>query len=364
MSGKITFRNSYLESINGIDYLNLREKNHYETGFAAGTLFLKSDYKIIKLFKNPLVRIILWILQHKYKSKIREVRIPKEYQDELRGCAEAVKIPYRYLLLINLIYEIRGCSGFVFFNPDGSLLLGHTTDVSKFLAKLALRYVKPLVVNTSIPDKNNFIHVAFPIMLGVLNGFNNKGLAVSSHDAGGVYTKVVKNNISTSCFIKMVLENAKNSADIRQIAQDNLVYYPVILMVASEQEHKASILEAYPSDFDFTSERDSAVFSTNHYQSSKMRKYHRVVKKGSLDRLTCLKDILSERTNLSVQEAIEALKDHRNGIQRDTTGYSIANSGTFQSFVFDVTKGDIYISNGGKLPVPLYGNFVKISTSV
>lgn len=160
------------------------------------------------------------------------------------------------------------------------------------------------------------------------------------------------------------MENAKNLADVHQIAQENLAYYPGIMIVASEREHKAFILEAYPLDFDFSTEGSHTVFSANHYQSEKMRKYHRVVKKGSLDRLTCLSERLSGKDNLSVQEAIGILKDHRNGIQRDTTGYSIANIGTFQSFVFDVTKGELYISNGKKLPVPLYGNFVKIPTSI
>ena len=362
MNGKITFSNSSLESINGIDYLRLREESHYKTGLAAGNLFVKSNYKIIRLLKNPFVNIILWFLRLKYEKKIPEVRIPKEYQDELRGCAEATKIPYKYLLLINLIYEIRGCSGFAFFNPDGSLLLGHNTDVSKMLAKLALRYMKPLVTDVSIPGKNNFVHVAMPLILGAINGFNDKGIAVSSHDAGGIYAKVVKNNTSTSCLVKMVLENAESLAEVQKTAQENLAYYPGIMIVASARERKASILEAYPSDFDFVSFKNTSyIFSANHYQSDKMRKYHREVKKGSLDRLTCLQGSLSGKNILSVQEAIQILKDHRNGIHRDTTGYSIANIGTFQSFIFDVTRSKVYISNGKKLPVPLHGNFVKIS---
>lgn len=363
-SEKKVFNNSYIESISGIDYLYLREENHYKTGLAAGTLFVKSDYKIIRLLKNPSLKIILWFLNLAYQSRSETVRVPQEYQDELRGYAEAVKIPYKYLLLINLIYEIRGCSGFAFFNPDGSLLLGHNTDVSNSLAKLALRYLKPLVINVSIPGKNNFVHISLPFMLGAINGFNDKGVGVSSHDAGGIYHKVVKNNTSTSCLVKIVLENSKNLADVHQIAQVNPAYYPVIIIVASTREHKAFILEAYPSDLNFTTEESSAIFSTNHYQSSKMRRHHGIVKKGSLDRLSCLEEILSEKNSLSVQEAIETLKDHRNGIQRDTTGYSIANIGTFQSFVFDVMKRDIYISNGKKLPVSLYGSFVKISASL
>lgn len=104
MSNKLTFSNSSIESIEGVDYLKLNEESHYKTGFAGGILFVKSKYKIIKLLKNPFIKIILWFLYLKYEKKIQEVSIPKEYQDELRGCAEAIKISYKYLLLINLIY--------------------------------------------------------------------------------------------------------------------------------------------------------------------------------------------------------------------------------------------------------------------
>ena len=93
-----------------------------------------------------------------------------------------------------------------------------------------------------------------------------------------------------------------------------------------------------------------------------MQKYHEVIKKSSLDRLKCLQQVLSGKKDLSVKEAIDLLKDHRNGLQRNYTGYSVANIGTFQSFVFDLTKKEIWISNGNTLPVPLSGEFVKIST--
>ncbi|MCL5666388.1 MAG: C45 family peptidase [Patescibacteria group bacterium] len=361
MNGKLQFRNSYIESIDGIDYLSLDEKNYYDTGFATGILLAKSGYKIIKLLRNPLVKILLWLLYLKYKIRIKGVSIPEEYQDELNGCADAIKVRYKYLLFINLIYEIKGCSGFAFYNPDGTLLLAHNTDVPEFWAKFAMRYMKPLVTKVSIPGKNCFVHVSHPLMLGALNGYNDKGIAISSHDAGGVYAKIIKGNTSASCAVKIILESAKNLTDVQEIARRNPTYYPRIMIVASEKENLTSILEEYPSDYNFINAKGCPyIFSTNHYQSQKMRQYHREFKKGSLDRLTCLMGSLSGKKTLSVQEAIEILKDHRNGIQRDTTGYSIANIGTIQSFVFDITNGCIYISNSNKLPVSLHGNFVKV----
>lgn len=363
--GKLTFSNSCLESITGIDCLYLNEENHYKIGLAAGTLFTRSGYKMIKLLKNPFVKIILKILYSKYKTRLQTIRLPQEYQEELRGYSDATGISYNHILLMNVIYEIRGCSGFAFFNSDGSLLMGHNTDVSKILAKFILRYMKPLITNVTIPGKNKFVHVSFPFFIGVANGFNEKGIAISSHDVGDVYTKVLKNNISAASLVRVILEKANTIDDVSKIAQNNFVYIPCKMLIASERERKFSILEAYPSDFSFTTVANKPwITATNHYQSDKMRQYHKTIRKGSLDRIECLRQILSEKNNLSVQEAIEVLKDHRNGLRRDVTGYSVTNIGTFQSFVFNVAKREIYISNGNKLPVSLHGDFVKISTSL
>src|SRR3989344_1573628 len=191
---RLIFSNSCLESFDGIDYLKLEEENHYKTGFAAGSLFLMAKYKVIKILKNPFVKIILKFLYSKHKTRLQTIRVFGEYLEELRGYSESTKIPYEHLLLLNLMYEIRGCSGFAFFNPDGTLLLGHNTDVTKILAKLALRYFRPLVMNVTITGKNKFVHVSYPFFVGAANGFNNKGIAISSHDSGVVYHKVVENN--------------------------------------------------------------------------------------------------------------------------------------------------------------------------
>src|SRR3989344_2198517 len=240
--------------------------------------------------------------------------------------------------------------------------MGHNTDTPKMLAQCILHYVKPLIMNVTIPGKNKFVHVSFPLFIAAVNGFNEKGIATSSHDSGIVYHQVVSNNISAASLVRIILEKAQNMEDVSKIAEDNFSYIPFNLLVASEQEHTFSTLEAYPSDFSFTTVADRfSITITNHYQSEKMQKYHKVIKKGSLDRLKCLQQVLSGKNNVSVKDAIEILKDHRNGLKRDTSGYSVANIGTFQSFVFDVTKREIHISNGNTVPVPLSGDFVKIS---
>ena len=362
-TNKIIFSNSYLQSIEGIDYLNLREENYYKTGLACGNLLIKSNNKSIFFLKNFISKIIFSIVYFLKNKELYTIRVPQQYQEELRGFSESTGIKYKHLLLLNLYYEM-GCSGFIFFNPDGSLLVGHNTDLLKLLSKFLLKRTNPLVMSVSIPEKNTFTTVSLPGFVGVANGFNNSGIAISSHDVGNLYWTKVPGNVSASCVLRMILEDAKSIDDVLKIAKDNPAYYPGLMIIVSEKERKSGILELYPTDFNFIplSEQNYA-YTANHYHSEKMKKYHKEIELGSMKRHEFLSKCLSTKKALDVNGAIEILKDTTHGIKRSApTGYSVANDWTFQSFVFDVGKGEVYISNGRRPPVSLYGNFVKIST--
>lgn len=362
MIKKFTFSNSYIESIEGIDYLSLNEENHYKTGFAAGTLFIRSKNQLIFFFKSSLVKIIVSILCFFKKKKLFKITVPPQYLEELKGFSEATGINYKHLLLANLIYEI-GCSAFAYLNSDGSLLVGHNTDTMKWLANFLLRKTRPLVVSISIPGKNSFTHISLPGFFGAANGFNDKGIAISSHDAGDLYSKIVPDNIAAASLLRMLLEEAESLDEVSNIAVRHPVYYPGICLVASEREQKFGILEMYPSDMNFifiTGEKYA--YTANHYHSTKMQKYHKIIKAGSLKRFEYLGECFVNRNSLNIDEATTILKDTRHGTKWDTTGHSVTNEGTFQSFILDVKNRNIYISNGNKVPVSLHGDYVKIET--
>src|SRR3989338_7006357 len=207
MNSKLTFSNSYLESKNGVDYLVLREQDYYKTGFAYGSLLVQSGNKLILFFKSFKVRAIFSIIHFFKRKQLYSIKVPDQYKEELKGFSQASGIKYEHLLLANLIYEI-GCSGFAFFNSDKSLLVGHNTDTMKPLANLLLRKANPLIVSVSIPGKSLFTTVSLPGFVGVANGFNDKGIAISSHDVGSIYHKRIKDNTSSSCVLRMILEEA------------------------------------------------------------------------------------------------------------------------------------------------------------
>jgi len=360
---EFTYSDSHLEFIKGVGHLKLDEENHYKNGFAAGTIFSKAHFRIIDLLKNPILKIILTLLYLKYKNRLETIRFPQEYHDELRGYADSTKIPFKHLLLLNLIYEIVGCSSFAFFNKDGSLLVGHNTDEREYMAGFIFRYIKPLVFCVKIPGKEIFTHISGPLFVGALNGFNESGIVIASHYVDGAHKKVVEKNFSTGCFARTILENASDLKIVREIAENDFTYMPANFLVVSFREKKITTLEVYPSDHNFSILSDHKAMMTNHFQSSRMRQYHQSIFKGSLARFACFEKIFSGKDNLSVLEAISVMKNHRNGLRRHDTGFSITNAGTFQSFVFALPRGDTYISNGEKLPVSLYGELIKITSS-
>ena len=360
MGKTLFYGNSYIQTNQGVDYLVLRESDYYKTGLASGNLLMQSNNKLILLLKSFKVRVLFSILCLLKRKQLHSIRVPEQYKEELKGFAQVSGVKYEHLLLANLIYEI-GCSGFVFFNSDKSLLLGHNTDTMKPLANLLLRKANPLVVSVSIPGKNIFTTVSLPGFVGVGNGFNDKGIAISSHDVGVIYKKRIPGNTSSSCLLRMILEDARDLEGLKNIARNNPAYYPGHMIVASEVEQTAGILELYPGDMNFISlPEQTYVYTANHYHSMKMQKYHKEIKSGSIKRYEYLKGCFAGKSDISVDEAIVVLRNTQHGTKRDTTGHSIANEGTFQSFVLDVTNNTVYVSNGKKVPVPLSGDYVKL----
>ena len=64
---------------------------------------------------------------------------------------------------------------------------------------------------------------------------------------------------------------------------------------------------------------------------------------------------LATRTRAIPEEVIAMLRNYDNGLSHLQSGHSPTNEGTYQSMVFDVTGGRIFVSDGTRLPVSLSG---------
>ncbi len=348
----------------GVYYMKINAQNHYDAGLIQGKLLKKVKHPALRLTKKILHRIPLTFLYLYVKKHLKGLSIPKEHIEELKGMAKGAGVSYRLLYLSNFIYDIFKklgfhCSTFSFFNGD-SLLVGRNTDIKPTWTRGSLKYAKSLVIKMSIKGYNTYHHVSVPFFSGVINGFNEHGIVVNSHRVAYCHEDTFESGLASSTYMRQILEGTKNMAQVRKYIANNFPVRSVTLQVTSEKEKQISVFERNPFDYEEIKSKSNKLWCTTHFKTKKMSKYHYGSIKGSLLRQKTFEDFFKGRRTLSIQDSIFLLQDQSNGLKHLETGSSIANRGTVQSFILDVTNKKIIISNGSKAPVSRSGKFVEI----
>ncbi|GEM_PF-6749692 len=361
----IKYSKSSIEKIKGIDYLKLKEKDYYSTGYAYGILLIKSKNPMIKILKNPFVKIFLSTLYAITKKHYKNIRIPKEYLDEIRGYSDSTGISYKHLFLLNFGFDVLTrygfhCSTISFFNKK-NVLVGRNTDVPPHVAIVSLKYAKSIIVDVAIPGKKRFTHVSIPLFVGALNGFNEDGIAVNSHQIREVNEEIKDNRLATSVLVRVALEESNNLKSAEQVIRKNITTRSLNVMITSKKERKSKILEIHPHNIGIINNKnDIHTCCVTYFQTAHMQKLHNGPSERPKIRIKLMQDLVDKHKEMSYNNLIEILKDHRNGLKYPEGKRSITNEGTFQSFILDLTNNVIIISNGDKRPVSLSGEYVKI----
>lgn len=363
------FSNSYLKSKEGIDTLVLREKDCYSTGYAYGRLISKTERKFIKLFKNPLINLLGSLLYLLNRKNFKKLNIPQDYVNELQGYSDATGIKYPSLFTANFIFDILNkygfhCSTFSFFNNSGRVLVGRNTDCLPWLSKLILKYSRPLIITVCLPGKNKFTHFSIPFLIGAINGYNEKGIIINSHQIR--YAKEMEGDsfYPTTLIMRIMLESAGNIQEAKNIINKDIISRALNILITSTKEKKSALFELDSKKECATIFRSNYACCTTHYQSRCMRKYQHEKGNGSRKRLESMKNFLENKKQLDVKDALTLLGDMSNGAKYLESGYSLSNEGTYQSFVLDPVKKRIYISNGAKAPVSYSGKYVAVKTII
>jgi hypothetical protein len=358
--------NSSIWTENGMQFLHLNEKDHYSTGYAYGMLILKSKNPVVKFLKKKGSKILLSLLYQITKKYYKNLKIPQEYLDELKGYADSTKIPYNHLFCLNFCSDIMKkfgfhCSTISVFNKN-SVLVGRNTDLLPFLTRMALKHAKSIVVKVTIPKKKSFTHVSIPFFVGAINGFNEKGISVNSHQIISVREKTNKKRLTNSLLMRKCLEEVSNLKEGEALIKKNIPMRSLSLALTSEKEKKGIIFEINPNKMNMICPKGT-LCCTTHFESKDMRKLHNGLIVPSQIRLKSMKNLTKKKKNISSSELINILKDHSNGLNHKTSGKSLTNNGTYQSFVFDLTNNLIFISNGNKKPASLTGEYLKFNVN-
>ena len=362
-SRRYGYGQSTLEIKDGIWHLCARESGYRESGFAIGRLLGSADYPAVRFFKKRSVSALVYLLHAVTKKNFASLRIPERYLDELRGCTEGSGLSYRTMFFMNFVFDILKKYGFhcasVAIAESGATLVGRNTDLIPWIAKAAIKWFPPVVLDIKIPGKLRYVHVTPGLFLGVLSGFNERGIAMMSHQIAATREKSVPGTLATPLLQRMILEEAADMAQAEAVIRANPIQRCVSDLITSSTEGISRIYEITPGSVKVINASGSTLCCATHFNDAELiplQRHKATVSEGRLS----LMNTLAAKIRAVPDEVIAMLRNYDNGLAHLTSGSSPTNEGTYQSMVFDVTGGRIFVSDGAQLPVSLTGEYREI----
>ena len=357
---RYSFSRTTLEIKDGIWHMRARELGHRETGLAIGRLLAEADYPAVRVFGRKSARLFVAFLYAATKRHFPSIRIPERYLEELRGYAEGSGLPYNVLFFMNFVFDILKKYGFhcssVAFARPGEALVGRNTDLIPWIAKLTLKWFPPILLDVVVPGTMRYVHVTPGLFLGVLGGFNERGMAMMSHQIGATKEKPIDGNLATPLLQRMILEEASDMAQADSIIRANPIQRCISNLVTSSTEGTSRIYEITPESIRTTDATGPYLCCATHFKDHELSLLHRDKTTISQGRLTLMNQ-LAAKTLPEPDAVIAILKNVDNGIAHRKSGYSPTNEGTYQSIVFDVSGRRVIVSNGTRIPVSLTGEY-------
>jgi hypothetical protein len=361
--GQFAHGRSTLDIKDGIWHLRVQESGYRESGIAIGRLLSLAEYPAVRFFRRWRAGFIVNLLYALTRRQFASIRIPERYIEELRGYAEGSGLSYRTLFFMNFVFDILKKYGFhcssVAITEPGATLVGRNTDLIPWIARAALRWFPPVVLDIRVPGKLRYVHVTPGLFLGVLSGFNERGIAMMSHQIAATREKSVPGTLATPLLQRMILEEATDMAHAGAVIHANPVQRCVSDLVTSSQEGLSCIYEITPEAVKLIPASGPSLCCATHFKDLELAQLQRHETTVSQGRLS-LMNTLAAKTRAIPAEVIAMLRNYDNGLSHLTSGHSPTNEGTYQSMVFDVTGGRIFVSDGTQLPVSLSGNYREI----
>jgi len=189
---------------------------------------------VMGLIKGTVMEIIGETLLYFY---------PYEYAEEIKGCAEALKIPEGFIALANLGYEVTDdCTSIVAQTPDGKILHARNLDFGEGLGFTATLKEIAFIADFRRGGKTVFYATSFAGYVGALSSMRPGAFSITIDTRfypEGIYeifyeiiAAITLNNANLVAFLtRDVVQNLDNYNDaIKALSTSNLiadVYYIV-----------------------------------------------------------------------------------------------------------------------------------------
>ena len=281
-----------------------------------------------------------------------EVHIPPEYIAEMRGVADGSSVPYADILLFNVFDDllyVHGCSSLGLEKGPAAGQWIHARNLDYLLHQLA-RFKTVLVCD--VPGRR-YLSVGFPGYIGVLTGFNDRGISLSAH------TSICADNamgIPSGFLYRRIMEEAGTLDQATTILRAGPRTIGNNLLLGSYRENRFAAAEVTASQCETRAPAGGAVVVTNHFQCNPMDQLQRGpdrLLQGSRQRAKTLREFQSGLGRPAEVADVQQWFASPKG--EDAVFPSVANKGTVQGVIFAPAEGAFYVAKGNRTPVTTAG---------
>lgn len=215
-----------------------------------------------------------------------------------------------------------GCSSLAVWDnksEDKGLLIGRNFDFyanDDFAKNKIISFVKP---DRGFP----YMSVTWGGMIGVSSGMNLEGLTVTIN--AGKSSIPLKAKTPISLVALEILQYASTIDEAIEIAKNKKVFVSESIMVGSQKDHRAVLIEISPKKFGvYRVQNQSYLACTNHFQSEEYRddkRNNRQQKDShSVYRFEKIEEELAEQNQLNPKKMVDLLRE-TNGLKNMKLGY-------------------------------------------
>lgn len=339
-----TFGNSWLKKNEHGLWEMYIEGNGFERGVAIGKLTQELAERQETVFIQQIKKLIpsegyLQFLKFfvAYFNRHLPEHITPEYQQEIYGVSLFATDKYdhlapKYYRILNYhaAHDIGhalqdknmtvGCTSFAAKNSktvDGNLVVGRNFDFYS-----GDEFAENKIIVFCNPDSGyKFSYVTWAGFTGVVSGMNNQGLTVTINASKSEIPTSAATPISL--LAKEILQYAKNINEAFLIAKKRKVFVSESILIASQQDGKAYIIEKSPSVTALYEENKEILICSNHFQSKAFESDPVNIKNqaesSSAYRKKRMQELLAQHTQLDELQVAEILRDQR-GLKNQNIG--------------------------------------------
>lgn len=254
--------------------------------------------------------------------------IPQEYREEIAAISEFCThefdifgTPYERQLNYHAAHDIGhtmqeymlvGCSSFAVWNEkstDSTLLIGRNFDFyvgDDFALNKLVSFVTPTC-------GYRYVSVAWPGMIGVVSGMNEKGLTVTINAAKGPIP--THSAIPISLLARHILQYAATIEEAYLIADTCHTFVSESLLIGQAENRRVAIIEKTPQKQTLYSVQESPLICTNHYQSEAFSEdpdnKENIARSDSKYRYLRLEELITEQAPLDPRKAASILRNEK-----------------------------------------------------